>query len=583
MNTNPAFEVVTDYLHLQKYLDQLQLANVLGIDTETTGLDHLQDKIRLIQVAVRGCPVIIFDMWRIDPPTRSFLRALMSGNAVKVIQNAKFDMKFLREAGFPVTGRIFDTYIAAQLLRQKTRLTSFGLDTLAQHYLSLDVPKTQQSSDWRDDLSLEQYEYAARDAAILIPLREAMIRDLQAEDMMAIAKLEFGCLFAVVEMELTGIQLDLKRWQALGEELEQQKEAATIALNRHLGKTSVQLNLFGENTEALNLDSQQQVLKVLKHMGIPIKNTSRNQLAPYAAQYPVIQHLLDYRKAAKALQAFIYSIPQTIHPVSGRLHPKYHQIGASTGRFSCGHPNLQQIPRSKDFRSCFVAKPDHRLVIADYSQIELRVIAEISRDETMIQAYTSGQDLHRLTASLVANKSLDAVTKQERQAAKAINFGLVYAMGARGLQAYAETTYGVAMTLDEAELFRKRFFEAYSGVANWHKSVKMSHTKVSRTLGGRKYRWKDGAGVTGLYNWSVQGTAADIVKQALADLVRTLSGTSAKIVGMVHDEIIVETHQSKAQETAKILKETMENAGARYLRRVPVVADTMIAENWAEK
>ncbi|QSO54049.1 bifunctional 3'-5' exonuclease/DNA polymerase [Alicyclobacillus curvatus] len=583
MNSEPLFEVVTDSRQLEKHLHHLQTEKVFGIDTETTGLDALQDKLRLVQVATSGYTTIIFDMWSIDGETLGFLRELLSGPAVKVFQNAKFDMKFLHQAGLSIAGRVFDTYIAGHLLRQKTRLPKLGLDTLTQYYLSMDLPKHEQKSDWSGNLSAEQYEYAARDAAVLIPLREAMVRHLQAEDMVDVARLEFGCLRAVTEMELTGIQLHLDRWKQLGKQIEQQREEAAFALNHHLRKPSVQLSLFGQERDALNLDSQQQVLKALKGMGIPIKNTSKNQLLPLATEYPVVQLLLEYRRAAKALQAFIYSIPDTIHPVSGRLHPQYHQMGASTGRFSCGHPNLQQIPRSKEFRSCFVAKPEHKLVIADYSQIELRVVAEITRDKTMIEAYKTGEDLHRLTASLVANKALKDVTKQERQAAKAINFGLVYAMGARGLQAYAQTTYGVTMSLEEAELFRKRFFEAYAGVANWHKSAKASNTKVTRTLAGRTHRWKNDAGVAGLYNYPVQGTAADIVKQALVDLVDNLSSTSAKIVGMVHDEIILETHFDEAREIAKLLKETMEQAGSRYLRLVPVVADTMIADNWAEK
>ena len=583
MNTEPLFEVVTASVQLKKHLNHLQSAKVFGIDTETTGLDPLHNRLRLIQVATSGYPTLIFDMWEIDQVTVDFLRKLMGGRAVKVFQNAKFDMEFLHQAGLPVAGRVFDTYIAGHLLRQKTRLTKLSLDTLAQHYLSIDIPKKQQTSDWSGGLTAEQYEYAARDAAILIPLREAMVRDLHSEDMVDVARLEFGCLRAVAEMELTGIRLDLDRWKQLGKQIEQHREEAALALNNHLRKPSVQLNLFGEERDSLNLDSQQQVLKALKDMGIPVKNTSKNQLTPLADQYPVVRHLLEYRKAAKALQAFIYSIPDTIHPVSGRLHPRYHQMGASTGRFSCGHPNLQQIPRSKEFRSCFVAKPLHKLVIADYSQIELRVVAEISRDKTMIEAYETGEDLHRLTASLVANKALKDVTKQERQAAKAINFGLVYAMGARGLQAYAQTTYGVTMSLEEAELFRKRFFEAYSGVADWHKSVKATNTNVARTLAGRKHQWKGEVGIAGLYNYPVQGTAADIVKQALADLADNLNGSSAKIVGMIHDEIILETHCDEAMEIAKILKETMEKAGSRYLSRVPVVAETMIADNWAEK
>ncbi len=584
MNGAPWLEVITQHAQLNPYGPRVQAAPVLGIDTETTGLDPLCDTVRLVQIAAPGLPVLIFDMWNADPPTSAYLQTLLAGRAVKVFQNAKFDMKFLQQAGLPVAGRVFDTYLAAQLLRQKTRLVKLGLDTLAQHYLSRDVAKDYQTSDWRGTLSPAQYEYAARDAAILLPLREAMIRDLQSEDLVDVAQLEFHCLPAVVEMELTGIQLDLDRWQRVGEHLEQQQAAAAAALHKQLGnKAAVQLDFFGDNESSLNLDSQQQVLQGLKGLGIPVTNTAKNQLIPLAREHPVVQDLLAYRKASKALQAFIYSVPETIHPTTGRLHPQYHQIGAATGRFSCGHPNLQQIPRSREFRSCFVAKAGHKLVIADYSQIELRVVAEISRDETMIDAYRTGQDLHRLTASLIANKTLDGVTKDERQAAKAVNFGLVYAMGARGLKTYAETTYGVAMTLEEAELFRQRFFQAYSGVAAWHKSVKVSDAQAARTLAGRVHRWRHGASVSGLYNYPVQGTAADIVKQALADLVDALRGCSAKIVGMVHDEIILETAADEASRTAQILKATMEAAGARYLRRVPVVADAMVVENWAEK
>lgn len=578
-----SFEVITLHAQLNQRGHRVQTAPVLGIDTETTGLDPLRDTLRLVQIAAPGLPILIFDMLNVDPRTSEYLRTLLAGPAVKVFQNAKFDMKFLQQAGLPVGGRVFDTYLAAQLLRQKTRLPKLGLDTLAQHYLSVDVSKEYQTSDWRGALSADQYEYAARDAAMLLPLRDAMIQDLQSEDLIDVAQLEFHCLPAVVEMELTGIQLDLDRWQRIGQSLEQQQAVAAKLLHQHLRKASVQIDFFGEDEKALNLDSQQQVLQGLKGLGIPVTNTSKNQLIPLARQHPVVQYLLDYRKASKALQAFIYSVPETIHPATGRLHPQYHQIGAATGRFSCGHPNLQQIPRSQEFRSCFVAKAGHKLVVADYSQIELRVVAEISRDETMIDAYRTGQDLHRLTASLIASKALDDVTKDERQAAKAVNFGLVYAMGARGLQTYAQTTYGVAMTLEDAQWFRQRFFQAYSGVAAWHKSVTISQGTIARTLAGRSHRWRQDASVSGLYNYPVQGTAADIVKQALADLVDALRGCSAKIVGMVHDEIILETPNDEASQTAQVLKETMEAAGARYLSRVPVVADAVVVDNWAEK
>jgi DNA polymerase I len=250
---------------------------------------------------------------------------------------------------------------------------------------------------------------------------------------------------------------------------------------------------------------------------------------------------------------------------------------------SCGGPNIQQIPRDKHFRACFSASEGNKLVIADYSQIELRVVAEISRDERMINAYRNGEDLHRLTASLISGKPIEEVTKGERQSAKAMNFGLVFAMGAKGLQTYAKETYDVDMTLEEAEQFRNGFFRAYHGVAAWHKRLKNNPPMQSRTVAGRKHVYGGQGGLSGLCNTPVQGSAADIIKNALGRLVDRLGSTKTKIVAVVHDEIVLETGWEQAEEVARILKETMENAGAEYLRLVPLLAEVQVAESWAEK
>lgn len=164
---------------------------------------------------------------------------------------------------------------------------------------------------------------------------------------------------------------------------------------------------------------------------------------------------------------------------------------------SCGGPNIQQIPRDKQFRACFTAPAGSKLVIADYSQIELRVVAEISKDRRMIEAYRNGEDLHRLTASLLTGKRIEEVLKAERQSAKAVNFGLVFAMGARGLQGYASETYGVDMSLEQAEQFRNRFFQAYQGVAAWHKQLQDHPPRESRTLAGRKFVFGGNSGLAG--------------------------------------------------------------------------------------
>lgn len=365
--------------------------------------------------------------------------------------------------------------------------------------------------------------------------------------------------------------------------IESEQQASLEKLYEYAGRPKVQMSFFDDKVLSdINMDSNKQILNILNRYDIPVSDTSRHSLAAYGHN-PLVQAVTEYRRTAKLLSTFLYPIPQQINPATGRLHPKYSQIGAWSGRMSCGGPNIQQIPRDRQFRACFSASEGNKLVIADYSQIELRVVAELSRDERMINAYRNGEDLHRLTASLISGKPIEEVTKEERQSAKAMNFGLVFAMGARGLQSYAKETYEVDMTLEEAEQFRNRFFKAYQGVAAWHKRLKTNPPKQSRTVAGRKHLYRDNAALAELCNTPVQGSAADIIKNALGRLVDRLSNTNTKIVALVHDEIVLETESEKADEVARILKETMESAGGEYLRLVPLLVEVQIADSWAEK
>jgi len=245
-------------------------------------------------------------------------------------------------------------------------------------------------------------------------------------------------------------------------------------------------------------------------------------------------------------------------------------------------PNIQQIPRSAKFRACFIAPLGRKLIIADYSQIELRVAAEITHDPRMTAAYHNGDDLHRLTASLMLGKDMDSVAPQERQAAKAVNFGLIFAMGAAGLKGYAEQSYGVEMTLEQAEQFRNSFFKAYTGMDKWHRALKKNPPTEGRTLAGRRFAFSKNAGLAIFSNSPVQGTAADITKKALGMLVNRLKGTDTHIIGVIHDEILLESPDETADEAAEILKSTMEAAGNSILKSVPCEAEVSIAQNWAD-
>lgn len=575
---------------LIKSMDQLRAlpallysAKVMGVDTETTGLDPHTDRLRLIQIAVEGSPTVIFDCFNLLPDAAEEISLILTTPAVKVMQNAKFDLKFLWSENITVGGWIFDTMLAARLLRTSGGPKSASLASLSQHYLHRHLSKEEQRSDFSSLLTVSQLEYAAKDAEILLELRDKLLPEIKKHHLVEAARLEFSCVYAVASMEFSGIYLDLDKWTILRKKTEEIETEALSELYPYTGYPSVQLGLFEDHqTCGNNVNSNKQILKMLNDNGIAVRNTSRHSLAEYE-NHPIVASLIKYRHASKALTSFLNSIPKQISKVTGRLHPQYRQMGAWSGRMSCGGPNIQQIPREKSFRQCFAAPSGRKLVIADYSQIELRVIAQVSGDERMIEAYNNGEDLHRLTASLVLRKEVKLVTGSERQAAKAVNFGLVFGMGASGLMTYALETYGVEMSLPEAELFKKRFFEGYKGVDAWHREVKRRMSVCSRTLAGRKHTYGRDSGMSGRYNTPIQGTAADILKNALGMLYQVLWNTTTSIVAVVHDEIVLECDEKAAEETAVLLRGTMEEAGRRYLKDIPVIAEASIAESWAGK
>lgn len=577
------YELVSDAQSLHTTLSPLYTAPIFGLDCETTGLDPRQHTLRLVQIAVPNRPVAIVDLAAIPGSRLKPLRKLLCGRAIKILQNGKFDWQFLTMANLQPRGPYFDTNLASRVLSAGLK-KSHDLATLADKYLKIELDKQAQHSDFSGKLSKAQLEYAARDAAILLPLRLSLLRHLKRAGLLPTAALEFVAMPAVAEMELNGMQLDRDRLAAVKLDLEAKKQAALNKL-KTLKLHRPQLSLLPDITDCVNPESPQQVLQALQALGIPIDSTSKKSLIPLASQYPIIRNLLDYRKLSKIASTFASALPKHVHPVTGRIHPNYRQCGARSGRFSCRNPNLQNLPRDKAIRSCIVAAPGYKIIRADYSQIELRIVAYLSGDRCMKKAYQQGLDLHSLTASLITGKKPEEITPLLRQLAKAINFGLIYGMGAAKLKAYAETDYGVSMTLKEALSFRKRFFQAYSGVAKWQSNIRAtvygSKVKEIRTIGGRRRRWVNKPRLAELLNHPVQGSSADITKLAISRLDRALKGTGAKLIGTVHDEILLECPEQTAKEASRILKDVMVKAGEVYLKQIPVVVEVKVASSWA--
>src|SRR5215813_1963201 len=586
------YRVITTADELRKAIETLTSQPVVGLDTETTDLDPFTSRLRLIQLATPD-RVFIVDFDHFSNGNGDALaplrRLLEAPRPIKIAHNAKFDAKFIKHnLGVDLVG-IFDTLLASQLVGAGDIEERHGLETVASRYLNESVNKSERLSNWNFELSEAQLEYAARDAAVLLPLREKLIDRLKSESLVKVAQLEFECVMTVVDIELAGFYMHKDRWlEQLGIVEKRQRELAQ-QLQEVLAEESSQGSLFGgPQRDEINLDSHQQLTQALNRLGIPVPDSTRNwKLQPLAAQYPVIDTLLEYRTVQKALTSYGENMIELINPVTKRLHADFRQIGAPTGRFACTNPNIQQVPHALEYRRCFSGYPEGRkLVIADYSQIELRILAEFSGDQGFIEAFNSGADLHRVTAAQVFNASLDQVTREQRDFAKRLNFGVVYGIGA---QRFAMMT---GLSVPEAENVLRRYFATYRGLDNYLREAADAavRDRQARTASGRLVRFRydenDRQQISMTQrngkNTPIQGTSADILKRALRLLREELRGTNARIVNIIHDEIVVEADSDEAEGIAQKVERVMCAAAQEYLSSVQVKVETEIADEWVK-
>src|SRR5712691_10817964 len=591
---NTQYQLVTTAEELRRAVDELFHKHAVGLDTETTELDPYLGRLRLIQLASPD-GVYIVDLNRFaDADLKSCtemepLRQLLSApRPIKIAHNAKFDAKFIKHnLGVDVIG-LFDTLLASQLVSAGDIEERHGLEAIAGRYLNEAVDKSERLSNWEFELSEAQLQYAARDAAVLIPLREKLIDRIKSLGLIQCAQLEFECVMPVVDLELTGFYMNKARWLQQLAIVEERRAELANELQEMLGEGVAQASLFGPPRANINLDSQQQVTEAMNRLGIPLPDSTRNwKLQPLAAQYPIVAKLLEYRTMQKALTSYGQNMIEFINPKTGRLHADFRQIGAPTGRFACTNPNIQQVPHAAEYRRCFTGNPEgRRLVIADYSQIELRILAEFSGDQAFIDAFNSGADLHRVTAAQVFNVAQDQVTKEQRDFAKRLNFGVVYGIGA---QRFSMMT-GLSVT--EAENVLRRYFATYRGLDSYlrESANRAVGDKQARTASGRLVRFNfdpsDRQQVSMTQrngkNAPIQGTSADILKRALRLLHDELRNTSAQIVNIIHDEIVVEVDEAESTDVARKVERAMCVAGEEYVQTVPVKVEFQIAREWAK-
>lgn len=572
-------------------IDRCINGRVVAVDLETTGLKPWEDSICVLSVACAN------EYWIVRFPSENLLETIITRAGLLVGHNLKFDLAFIRQIlQERFAPKVFDTKLAAQLIEgnrrnekkqkskrnknkdvipDKTDITDeedgeetgyyYSLKEVAKRYLGVNMDKSLQKSDWRKPLTPEQVEYCIDD--IKVPLRLYGIQRelLEKNKLRQAAELEFNCVPAVVEMELNGVPFDREGGERLFD------------------------NFVITHNFDFNPESPQQVMKAFADLGFVLPNVDKYTLR--TVDHPLAKELLEYRDKKKAKEA-LYEWCGACY--DGRIHPSFSQLGARTGRFSCSHPNLQNVRKDKEFRKLFAAPEGYMLVDCDLSGIELRIMAWLSEDPTMVKAYNENLDLHRITAAAVLGKPADTITKAERQMAKAINFGLIYGMGAGRFQSYAKDTYNVELTEDEAKKAKRVFFRTYPKIFDYHARIqKMGSSPetyylpegekqmiVVRCASGRAriFDPKEFA-FTRAVNHPDQGTGADMIKEAMTRLYRD---TNYKIILTVHDEIMLEVPEDEAETAKEVLRNIMIAAGSKFISPIVVDAEANVGKTWAD-
>jgi DNA polymerase-1 len=612
---------------VQTLAESLEANATYVLDLETTGLNPRKNKVisialgtadRVSVIDVRGFYAATEEeqgQWK-----EALQRLLHRDDITWAGHNLKFDWSFLAVHFGVRLRKVYDTILVERLLHSKKGKDRgfFRLDTVAQRY-GLEVSKEarnwfvdldQRPEEWQAVLPAEQVTYIEQDIRIPHKLLAHQQKAIEAVDLGRVTALENGALPTIAAMEIKGVAVDVERWKGILHIQRTRHTELTALLKQVLGdaladqeESQDEGRLFTVRPERpdIKLTSADQLMKALQALGIPVYGTSQGALEEVRGVHEVISQLLEWKKIQKSLSAFGESFLKRVQD-DGRIHATFDQLGADSGRMSCREPNLQQMPKPKDddtnIRSCFVAPQGHKLLVADLSNIELRILAEASQDQTMLRFFAEGKDLHAETARMMF-KLGDALTADEikgmkapggykyRDAAKTINFGLAYGMGPGRL------ANRLGIEVEAARQLMQAYFATYKGVDGYLKRTGRAGVKdgYAVTLAGRRRTFerdllsnpaKRGGVERAAKNHPIQGTNADILKRALALLFERLP-KNVHVVLTVHDEIVLETPIDTLEVAEKHLKESMMDACRDFLKRVAVPEpDVLIAEYWVK-
>lgn len=587
----------------ENWLKKLEKHKVFAIDTETTSLNVMQAELVGISLAVRAdeaCYIPLthkVDMLSQegDQLDKSYvleaLRPYLEDDTyTKIGQNIKYDMHIFYNEGILLKG-VEDTMLMSACL--DGGLHGHGMDDLAERHLGhtcisfKEIAGTGKKQKTFDEISIaEATPYAAEDADITLQLYHIFKKRIESEGYEAVHKLyqtvEKPLIEVLMKMEHLGVVVDKDALQELSKTFQQRIQ-------------SHEKRIFELAGAEFNVNSPKQLGEILfDKLGIETKGKKRSTnaevLNKLADEYEICAEVVKYRALMKLKGTYTDALVGQINPKTGRVHTSYHQMGAATGRFSSSDPNLQNIPsRTEDgrkIRHCFVAKSGHTIMCADYSQIELRLLAHMSGSEGLTKAFVDGEDIHRYTAAQIFGIPLTDVEPQQRSAAKAINFGLVYGMGKVSLAKQ------IGVSQKEAAEYIENYFERYAGVRRFLEGYKeMAHEKgYIETIFGRRVHFPNieakqpmlrAGAERAAINAPLQGSNADIIKKAMLEMEPALqkAGLAAKMLMQVHDELVFEVPENEVEATEKLVKSVME--GVVELT-VPLQVDVDTASNWEE-
>jgi DNA polymerase I len=619
------YSIITGVQDLNPLLTELGNSDIIGIDTETTGLDPYTNRVLLIQLNVNN-KIFLIDVRKLEKRlTQYIIQLLKDSNKLVVGHNLEFDLKMIFNLTGELLTNVYDTMIAEMLMFSGLNYKFPSYKELVDKYCFIEIVKETRESfiDFTGELTNDQLNYSALDVKFLFDIRNKQIKELEKQNQIKILDLENGLVPVFSKMEYDGIWLDKEQWLTnakleiitadqrkvklldfLFDKIDYSKyknvleiaEILSIPVPTKKLRTELE-NLSVEHgswiRDNFNINSTYQMRSILKLFEIDVSDTNENTLQKFRDR-PVIQLLLEYRESEKRVSTYGEKFLSNINPVTGFIHTDWNQL-ISTGRISSKNPNLQNQPQAQSFRSCYKARPGYKLITADYSQAELRLIGAVSGEVEFIKAFKEEKDLHVLTASILFDKDMKDVTKDERKSGKSVNFGLNYGISAWGLFRKFD------VPLEKGELWIEKYFEGYKYIAKFIKLAGEAVIKnyFSVTPYGRKrffekkilfrdskeqYKYEAEIKREGV-NHIIQGGIADAVKISMLNIFKNNPFTmyELRILLQVHDELVIEVLEEHVDKAIKFINKTMVDALQSFLGEIPAIVDIHVNDCWSKE